>query len=68
MGTGHSQLVTPVALAAAAAGADGIRVEVHPNPAEAMSDGYQALNFYDFNLMMNKLSNLLAALNRKLEN
>jgi len=42
-GTGRRELVEPVALAAVAAGADGIMVEVHPNPTTALSDGRQSL-------------------------
>ena len=40
---GHRELVEPLALAAVAAGADGLIVEVHPRPAEALSDGDQSL-------------------------
>ena len=47
-GTGKWYLVTPVALAAVAAGADGLLVEVHPNPDTALSDGAQSLNFENF--------------------
>jgi 3-deoxy-7-phosphoheptulonate synthase len=45
---GRRSLVTPMSLAAAAAGADGIIVEVHPNPDEALCDGPQALLADDF--------------------
>lgn len=65
-GTGVRELVTPMALAAAAAGADGIMVEVHPRPSEALSDGFQALDFDDYINLKNKLSTLLPALDRKL--
>ncbi len=41
--TGHSDMVLPMSRAAIAAGADGIMVEVHPNPAKAMSDGAQSI-------------------------
>lgn len=41
--SGRSELVAPLALAAVAAGADGVMVDVHPNPAEALVDGGQAL-------------------------
>ena len=51
-GTGHTTLVTAMARASVAAGADGIIVEVHPNPDKAMSDGYQSLNFPQFEEMM----------------
>ncbi|MEQ1664116.1 MAG: 3-deoxy-7-phosphoheptulonate synthase, partial [Bdellovibrionales bacterium] len=57
--TGVSSIVTPVALAAAAAGADGIIVEVHPRPNEALSDGFQALTFVQFTELMKKLERIL---------
>jgi len=46
--TGRADLVLPAALAAIAAGADGLLVEVHPNPAVALSDGPQSLALADF--------------------
>jgi 3-deoxy-7-phosphoheptulonate synthase len=46
--TGRRWLVRPMALAAVAAGADGIMVEVHPSPDDAMSDGEQSLTFDQF--------------------
>jgi len=51
-GTGHVNLVTRMAAAAVAAGADGLIVEVHPDPETALSDGYQSLNFAQFEEMM----------------
>ncbi len=57
-GTGMRELVIPVALASIAAGADGLIVEVHPNPAEAKSDGYQALTFEDFQQLMNQVKKI----------
>jgi len=66
-GTGIADLVTPVSLAAAAAGADGLLVEVHPRPAEALSDGYQSLSFPQFETMMTKLEKVLSALGRRFE-
>lgn len=51
-GTGHTPLVASLARAAIAAGADGLIVEVHPNPEKAMSDGYQSLTFAQFDAMM----------------
>ena len=65
-GTGIASLVTPVALAAAAAGADGLLVEVHPHPAEAKSDGFQSLNFTQFEELMSRLPRLLGAMDRRL--
>jgi 3-deoxy-7-phosphoheptulonate synthase len=51
-GTGHTSLVPRMAAAAIAAGADGVIVEVHPNPESAFSDGYQSLDFEQFTEMM----------------
>jgi 3-deoxy-7-phosphoheptulonate synthase len=65
-GTGIADLVTPVALAAAAAGADGLLIEVHPNPPEAKSDGFQSLNFEQFENLMTRLPRLLEAMDRKM--
>jgi len=60
-GTGIRELVSPMCWAAAAAGADGIMVEVHPDPAQALSDGEQALTLEDFRLMVPKLARILDA-------
>lgn len=65
-GTGKASLVTPIALAAAAAGADGLLVEVHPDPKHAKSDGYQSLDFTQFADLMTKLPKVLGALDRQL--
>lgn len=54
-GTGRKELVLPMAKASLAAGADGIMVEIHPNPCEALSDGEQSLNFDEFNALMNEI-------------
>ena len=51
-GTGVAKAVTPLARAAAATGVDGVMVEVHPDPAKALSDGPQALTFAMFEEMM----------------
>lgn len=64
---GIRALVPDLALAAAAAGADGIIVEVHPRPSEALSDGPQALTFEDFKNMMIKIEKVLTALDRPLQ-
>ncbi len=63
---GVSRLVPPLALAAAAAGADGIIVEVHPEPSKALSDGMQALDFQAFSKLMKDLEKLLGAFDRNL--
>jgi 3-deoxy-7-phosphoheptulonate synthase len=61
--TGRATLIEPVVLAAAAAGLDGAIVEVHPEPAAALSDAEQALDFAAFERMMRRLD-ALAALGR----
>lgn len=63
-GTGHWDLVKPMALAALAAGADGVMIEVHPNPAKATSDGPQSLKPEVFAATMSSIKKLAAALNR----
>lgn len=63
-GTGHSYLVTDMAAASVAAGADGLIVEMHPNPEKAMSDGYQSLDFNQFQEMMNRCSVIAKALGK----
>lgn len=65
-GVGLRDLIPDLALASAAVGADGIIVEVHPRPAEALSDGSQALTLNDFEQMMKKIERVLAALDRPL--
>jgi 3-deoxy-7-phosphoheptulonate synthase len=61
---GHSDLVPSLARIAVAAGADGVIVEVHPNPAKAWSDGEQSLDFAAFDEMMADLEPWLAVRNR----
>jgi 3-deoxy-7-phosphoheptulonate synthase len=65
-GTGHTHLVTAMARASVAAGADGLIVEVHPNPDKAMSDGYQSLNFPQFEQMMRECRRIAEAMDRQL--
>lgn len=61
---GIRKYVPKLALASAAAGADGIIVEVHPRPKDALSDANQALTFEDFEVMMRQLRQVLAALDK----
>lgn len=65
-GTGHTSLVTAMARASIAAGADGIIVEVHPNPDKAMSDGYQSQNFAQFEDMMRQCQRIAEAMGKRL--
>jgi len=64
--TGKWYLVMPLALAAVAAGADGLIIEVHPNPDRALADGPQSLTFDNFRLLMSQLLPIAKAKNRKL--
>jgi 3-deoxy-7-phosphoheptulonate synthase len=64
-GTGHWRYVTPMALAGIAAGADGVIIEVHPRPAEALCDGPQALKPDTFQAMMENLVKVAEATGRK---
>jgi 3-deoxy-7-phosphoheptulonate synthase len=63
-GTGKWELVTPVARAAVAAGADGLIVEVHPNPAQALSDGAQSLKPDNFARMVSQVRSIAQAIGR----
>lgn len=62
--TGRSELVIPAALAAVAAGADGLLVEVHEHPEAALSDGRQALNAAEFADLTAKAAAVAAAVSR----
>lgn len=55
-GTGRNYMVTPLARAGVAVGADGIMVEVHSRPNEALSDGAQALTLHEFEQMARELA------------
>lgn len=65
-GTGKWNLVTPIAKAAVAAGADAIMVEVHPDPSKAWSDGAQSLTLERFANMMRELRPVAEAVGRSL--
>ena len=65
--TGLRRLVPPMARAALAAGADGVMVEVHPDPAQALSDGPQSLTLDGFGALMEELDRVGTALGRPLE-
>jgi len=63
---GKWRFVPPMAMAAVAAGADGLLVEVHPNPAEALCDGPQSLTPGNFAAMMAQLKKIAAVMGRKM--
>lgn len=60
--TGIARLVEPMALAAAAAGADGLMIEVHNNPQKALCDGAQSLTPEQFDAVAGKVRKVLAAI------
>jgi 3-deoxy-7-phosphoheptulonate synthase len=62
--TGRREFVGSMARAAIAAGADGLMVEVHPDPDRALSDGAQSLTFEQFEEMMGELVRVGDAVNR----
>jgi 3-deoxy-7-phosphoheptulonate synthase len=66
-GTGKRDYVPPMALAALAAGADGLLIEVHPDPAHALSDGAQSLDFAGFEGLLGTLRRLAEALGKTIK-
>jgi len=64
--TGKRSLVGPMSKSAVAAGADGLLIEVHPNPEEAWSDGAQSLTFAEFDELMTVIKRYLAIEERRL--
>jgi 3-deoxy-7-phosphoheptulonate synthase len=65
-GTGHWEYVEAMALAGIAAGADGLIIEVHPRPEEALSDGPQSLKPTRFAALMNRVRRVAEAVDREL--
>ncbi len=65
-GTGHRDLVSAMSLASVAAGADGLLIEVHPNPDEALKDGAQSLTLDQFKSLMPQVQSVSLAIGRKL--
>jgi 3-deoxy-7-phosphoheptulonate synthase len=64
-GTGKRDKVAPMARAAVAAGADGLLIEVHPDPERALSDGVQSLYPEQFAQLMKEIRAIAAAVDRK---
>ncbi len=63
-GTGHRELVTPLSLAAIAAGADALLIEVHPHPEEALKDGAQSLTLEQFQALVPQVQAVAGSLGR----
>ena len=64
--TGKWNLVQPMARAAIAAGADGLMIEVHPDPLHALSDGPQSLKPHKFNALMQEMQQVAAVMGKTL--
>jgi 3-deoxy-7-phosphoheptulonate synthase len=65
-GTGVRKIVPEMALAAIACGADGLIIEVHPEPDHAWSDGFQQLNFAEFSALMDRARAVAEAVGKPL--
>src|SRR5438093_8370102 len=65
-GTGKRDYVPPMALASLAGGADGLLIEIHPDPDHAMSDGAQSLDFAGFERLLESLKRLAEPLGREI--
>ena len=65
-GTGARSKVGPMARASVAAGADGLLLEVHPDPSTAVSDGQQSLNLDQFDKLMGELDMIAGAIGRRI--
>src|SRR5438105_14579606 len=65
-GTGRRDLVGPMSLAAIAAGTDGLLIEVHPNPDEALKDGAQSLTIQQFQDLVPQVQAVTQAVGRKI--
>jgi 3-deoxy-7-phosphoheptulonate synthase len=57
--TGRNDLILPMSKAALVAGADGIMIEVHPNPQKALCDGLQAINLKDFEAVLKEINEVI---------
>ncbi len=62
--TGERHLIPPVSMAGVAAGADGLIIEIHPNPDKALCDGYQSLHLDQFRDLMTQVGTIAKAVNR----
>ena len=65
-GTGKGKLVMPMSRAAIAAGADGLMIEVHPNPKSALSDGPQSLDFQGFSELLEEVKKIAQVIGREI--
>lgn len=66
-GIGIWDKVTPMAMAAVACGANGLMIEVHPHPGEALSDGFQSLTIKNFKILLEKIDKIASVVNKKID-
>ncbi|MBU1317915.1 MAG: 3-deoxy-7-phosphoheptulonate synthase [candidate division Zixibacteria bacterium] len=64
--TGERYMIAPLSFGAIASGADGLMIEIHPDPDKALCDGYQSLPLPQFEEMMAQLAAVAASVNRKI--
>ena len=65
-GTGRKQAISPMCMASVAAGADGLMIEVHPQPEKALSDGPQSFNPEEFKSVMGRLKEVAPVVGKRL--
>jgi len=66
-GVGIWDKVTPMAMAAIACGANGLMIEVHPHPGDALSDGFQSLTIKNFKILLENIGKIASVLNKKID-
>lgn len=66
-GTGSAALVAPLAKASMVAGANGLMIEIHPNPSKALSDAHQAMSFENFELLLKEINILQPAIYKPID-
>jgi 3-deoxy-7-phosphoheptulonate synthase len=67
-GVGIWDKVTPMAMAAVACGADGLMIEVHSHPEEALSDGFQSLTIKNFKNLLEKIEKIASVVDKRMDN
>jgi 3-deoxy-7-phosphoheptulonate synthase len=66
-GTGMAKFVHPLSLASLVAGANGLMIEIHPDPKKSLSDAQQAMTFADFEILVQEIRKLESAINKPID-
>lgn len=66
-GTGMAKFVHPLSLASLVAGANGLMIEIHPDPKKSLSDAQQAMTFVDFEILVQEIRKLEPAINKPID-